>query len=86
MPKMALILSASILAGCAATGWRAQQIDGRSLSDFERSVAMLQNELPSRRRQLFEPSLAILWIRNTTTPTLGASSPMAASPQTTFRP
>lgn len=27
---------------------------------------MLQNELPSRRRQLFEPSLAILWIRNTT--------------------
>ena len=46
-------------------GWRARQIDGSSQSSFEASVALLQNELPPRRREDFEAALAVIWISNT---------------------
>ena len=49
----------SVLAACASTG----RIDGSSAATFERSVAMLQNDLRSRRREDFDIALAVTWMR-----------------------
>jgi hypothetical protein len=42
-----------------------RRIDGTSPASFERSVAMLQNELAPRRREELELALAVIWMTNT---------------------
>ena len=44
------------------TGWRDRHIDGSSEAAFEISVATLQKELPSHRREDFEIALAAIWM------------------------
>lgn len=66
MVRLALLMSVAMLAGCSTTGWRSQKIDGSSQPAFERSVALLQERLPSRRRADFETSLAVIWLRDAT--------------------
>jgi hypothetical protein len=46
-------------------GEAVRRIDGSSPASFERSVASLQNELPSRERGDFEIALAVIWLKNT---------------------
>ena len=60
MPKLALVMSVPILAGWASSGWCAQQIDGSIRPNFERSVALLQNQLPPRRREEFEMQRTVM--------------------------
>jgi len=60
---LASLMSAAVLAACASTGWRARQIEGSSAAGFERSVAMLQNDLPSRRREDFDVALVVVFMR-----------------------
>jgi hypothetical protein len=48
-----------VAAACASS----RRIDGSSAAAFERSVAMLQNDLPSRKRADFEVALAVTWMR-----------------------
>ena len=59
--KLLLLGGAAILAGCS----RSRRIDGTSAASFERSVAMLQNDLPPRRRDDFDVALAVVWLRAT---------------------
>lgn len=66
MSRLALIMALSLLAGCSSTGWRAHEIDGSSEATFERSVGLLQESLPARRRAEFEVALAVIWTRNIT--------------------
>ena len=67
MSKLTLLVGALTLVGCAtATDSRVLRIDGSSPGRFERSVALLQNELPPRRRERFEVALGAIWLRNTT--------------------
>lgn len=54
-----MLAGAAILAGCS-TGRR---IDGSSAATFERSLAMLQNDLPPRQRENFDVALAVTWMR-----------------------
>ena len=57
---MALLLAgAAVLAGCSSS----RRIDGASAATFERSVAMLQNDLPARQRDAFDVALAVVWMR-----------------------
>jgi hypothetical protein len=49
----------SLLAACSSS----RRIDGSSAATFERSVAMLQNDLSSRRREDFDVALAVTWMR-----------------------
>ena len=65
MSKSALIVALALLAGCSSMGWRAHTIDGSSEATFERSVCLLQERLPARRRAEFEVALAVIWTRNT---------------------
>jgi hypothetical protein len=60
-----LLAGVAILASCASSGWQARRIDGTSAAAFDQSVAELQNELPRRRREDFDASLAVIWIRVT---------------------
>jgi len=57
--KLLLLAGVAILAACS-TGRR---IDGSNAATFERSVAMLQNDLRARRREDFEVALAVTWMR-----------------------
>jgi hypothetical protein len=57
--KLAALVCVSILAACSST----LRIDGSSAATFERSVAQLQNDLPSRQRQRFDIALAVTWVR-----------------------
>lgn len=51
------------LAGCASTGiWRDLRIDGSSESSINKSVFLIQQELPAYRRERFDMVLADLWI------------------------
>ena len=59
--KLLLLVGAAILAGCSSS----RRIDGTSAASFERSVAMLQNDLPPRRRDDFDVALAVVWLRAT---------------------
>ena len=61
--KLVLLAAAVLLASSARAGWRDRQIDGSSAGTFERSVAMLQNDLPSRRREEFEVAVVVIWMR-----------------------
>ena len=54
-----LLVGAAILAACSSS----RRIDGTSAAAFERSVAMLQNDLPPRRRDDFDVALAVVWMR-----------------------
>jgi len=54
-----LLVGAAILAGCSSS----RRIDGASAATFERSVAMLQNDLPARQRDDFDVALAVVWMR-----------------------
>jgi hypothetical protein len=54
-----LLVGAAILAACSS----GRRIDGTSAATFERSVAMLQNDLPARRRDEFDIALAVVWMR-----------------------
>jgi hypothetical protein len=66
MSKLASIIGvAAIVATPASAGWRDQSIEGSSAEAFERSVALLLNELPRRRREDFEIALAFIWLSNT---------------------
>jgi hypothetical protein len=66
MSRLASIISiTAILATPASAEWRDQEIDGSSSRAFERSVVLLLNELPRRRREEFEIALASIWIGNT---------------------
>jgi len=56
---MLVLACVAILSACAS----GRRIDGSSGATFERSVAMLQNDLSSRRRDDFEVALALLWMR-----------------------
>lgn len=64
MSRLALIVALTVLAGCSSTGWRTQKIDGSSAGTFERSVGLLQEGLPARRRAEFEVALAVIWMRS----------------------
>jgi hypothetical protein len=57
--KLLLLVCAAILAACSS----GRRIDGSSAATFERSVAMLQNDLPARRREEFDVALAVTWMR-----------------------
>jgi hypothetical protein len=57
--KLLLLVGAAALAACSSS----RRIDGTSAATFERSVAMLQNDLPSRRRDDFDTALAVTWMR-----------------------
>jgi hypothetical protein len=58
--KLAVALvCASMLAACASS----RRIDGSGAATFERSVAMLQNDLPARRRDDFDVALAVIFMR-----------------------
>ncbi len=57
------LVSVAILEACASTDWRARRVDGSSAAGFERSVAMLQNDLPSRRREDFDVALVVVFMR-----------------------
>ena len=57
--KLLLLAGAAILAGCSSS----RRVDGNSAATFERSVAMLQNDLPPRKREDFEIALAVTWMR-----------------------
>ena len=61
--KLLALASVAMLAACANTSWRARQIDGSSAATFERSVAMMQNELPSRRRESLDVALVVIFMR-----------------------
>lgn len=66
MPKLAALISVTLLlATPASAGWRDQRIDGTDVHAFERSVVLLLNELPRRRREDFEIALAVVWLSNT---------------------
>ena len=59
-----LSAAASVLVtSCATSGWHAVQIDGSSAVALEGSIASLRNELPSGRREDFDESLAVIWMR-----------------------
>src|SRR5262245_23639442 len=64
MSRLALMMALAFLVGCSSAGWRAQRIDGNTESSFERSVGVLQQTLPARRREDFEVALAVLWLRS----------------------
>jgi len=53
------LVCVSLLAACTSS----RRIDGSSAATFERSVAMLQNDLPSRKREGFDIALAVTWMR-----------------------
>lgn len=57
--KLLLLVGAAVLAGCSS----GRRIDGSNAATFERSVAMLQNDLRARRREDFEVALAVTWMR-----------------------
>ena len=57
--KLLLLVGVAILAACSS----GRRIDGSSAATFERSVAMLQNDLPPRSREEFDIALAITWMR-----------------------
>lgn len=66
--RLPLLLCALTLAGCVtASGSRVLRIDGSNPAGFERSVALLQNELSARQREEFELALGAIWLRNTAT-------------------
>jgi len=54
-----LLVGVAILAGCSSS----RRIDGSSAAAFERSVAMLQNDLPPRQREDLGNALAVTWMR-----------------------
>ena len=58
-----LLFLVATLAACVGTGWRAQQIDGATATTFERSVALLHNTLPPRRREDFNIALGVILMR-----------------------
>ena len=60
--KLLLLVGAAALAGCSSS----RRIDGSSAATFERSVAMLQNDLPPSRREDFDIALAVTWMRAAT--------------------
>jgi hypothetical protein len=62
--KLEWLVIVPLLGGCAATGWRAERVDGGSRARFEASVAALQNDLPPRRRERFAIALTAIWLRN----------------------
>jgi hypothetical protein len=53
------LVGIAIVAACSSS----RRIDGTSAASFERSVAMLQNDLPSRHRDDFDMALAVTWMR-----------------------
>jgi hypothetical protein len=57
--KLLLLIGIAIVPGCSSS----RRIDGTSAATFERSVAMLQNDLPSRHRDDFDVALAVIWTR-----------------------
>jgi hypothetical protein len=57
--RLLLLGGVAILAACSS----GRRIDGSSAATFERSVAMLQNDLPPRKREDFEIALAFTWVR-----------------------
>lgn len=66
MPKLTICAAAAVLAGCASTsGWRSLRIDGSSQTSFDESVALFQQELSPKRRDLFEISLVAVWLADT---------------------
>ena len=56
------LVGAAILASCASS----RRIDGSSAATFERSVAVLQNDLPPNKREDFDIALAVTWMRAAT--------------------
>jgi hypothetical protein len=59
LAKLLLLVGAAIAAACSS----GRRIDGTSAATFERSIAMLQNDLPSRHRDDFDVALAVIWTR-----------------------
>jgi hypothetical protein len=57
--KLSLLVGVAILVACSSS----RRIDGSSAATFERSVAMLQNDLPPRQREDFDIALAVTWMR-----------------------
>lgn len=54
-----MFVGLAMLAACSSS----RRIDGSSAATFERSVAMLQNDLPPRKRDDFDNALAVTWMR-----------------------
>ena len=61
----ALVIAAAPMPTDAQSAERTKRIDGSNAARFETSVALLQNDLPARRRQDFDVALAMIWLRNT---------------------
>jgi hypothetical protein len=57
--KLSLLVGVAILAACSSS----RRIDGSSAATFERSVAMLQNDLTPRQREDLDIALAVTWMR-----------------------
>jgi hypothetical protein len=54
-----LLAAAAVVAACSS----GRRIDGSSAATFERSVAVLQNDLSPRKRDDFDNALAVTWMR-----------------------
>jgi hypothetical protein len=54
-----LVVVPIVVAACSS----GRRIDGSSAATFERSVAMLQNDLSTRKRDEFDKALAVTWMR-----------------------
>ena len=66
MRKIVFSIVVMALGGCASTGgWRTLRIDGSSQSSIDRSISLIQQELPAFRREGFDMVLADLWITGT---------------------
>jgi hypothetical protein len=63
MAKLLSLFSVAMLTGCASTDGRAPQIDGSTAATVERSVALLHNALPPRRREHFDIALGVVLMR-----------------------
>ena len=59
LAKLVALACVSILSACASS----RRIDGSGAATFERSVAMLQNDLSARRRDDFDVALAVIFLR-----------------------
>ncbi len=55
-----LVVGIAIVAACSSS----RRIDGSSAATFERSVAMLQNDLPRGKRSDLDIALAVTWMRS----------------------
>jgi len=65
MLKLIVAVSAVVLAGSAAAGWRDLKIDGSSEAAFQQSLEAFNQELSLERHQVFTAALMDIWLQGT---------------------